>query len=59
VVTDVTQRLLAHHGGPRRLFRMDVTELAPLHGLGRSYGIGVPDGAAPGTGSAPSCTKNW
>jgi hypothetical protein len=27
-VTDVSQRLLAHHGGLRGLFRLDVAELA-------------------------------
>jgi DNA repair protein RadC len=37
---------------------MEITELSPLHGLSRPYGIGVP-GAVPGAGSAPSCTRNW
>jgi hypothetical protein len=36
-VTDVSQRLLAHHGGLRGLFRLDVAELADRRGtwLGR------------------------
>jgi hypothetical protein len=52
----VAQRLSAHHGRPRGFFRIDITELVPLRGLGWRYGIGVPDGA-PGAGSAPSCTR--
>ena len=31
-VTDLSQRLLAHHGGLRGLFRMDIAELARLRG---------------------------
>lgn len=33
-VTDVSQRLLAEHGGLRGLFQMDVPELARIRGLG-------------------------
>jgi hypothetical protein len=33
-VTDLSQRLLAHHGGLRGLFRLDVAELARVRGLG-------------------------
>ena len=33
MVTDVSQRLLAHHGGLRGIFRLDVAELARLRGL--------------------------
>jgi DNA repair protein RadC len=33
-VTDVTQRLQAHHGGLRRLVHLDVAELARARGLG-------------------------
>src|SRR3954462_10814290 len=32
-VTDVAQRLLAHQGGLRGLFRMDLAELARLRGV--------------------------
>jgi hypothetical protein len=32
-ITDVAQRLLAHHGGLRGLFRLDVAELARIRGL--------------------------
>ena len=34
-VTDVSPRLLAHHGGLRGLYRLDVTELAWMRGLAR------------------------
>jgi hypothetical protein len=36
-MADVSQRLLAHHGGLRGLFRLDVAELADRRGtwLGR------------------------
>ena len=61
-VTDVSQRLLAHHGGLRGLFRLDVAELARIRGLGdakavrlkaalelgRRLGRALPGGAAPG-----------
>ena len=57
-VTAVSRRLLAQHGGLRGLFRLDIVEPAQLRGLGRLYGIGVPGGAVPGAGSAPSCTRN-
>jgi DNA repair protein RadC len=33
-VTDLAQRLLAHHGELRGLFRLDVAELARVRGLG-------------------------
>jgi DNA repair protein RadC len=32
---DVSQRLLAHHGGLRGLLRLDVMELAWVRGLAR------------------------
>ena len=38
-VTDLSQRLLAHHGGLRGLFRMDIAELARLRGLGDAKSI--------------------
>jgi DNA repair protein RadC len=38
-VTDVSQRLLAHHGGLRGLFRLDVVELARLRGLGDAKSV--------------------
>jgi DNA repair protein RadC len=34
-VMDVSQRLLAHPGGLRGLYRLDVTELAWMRGLAR------------------------
>ena len=40
-VTDVSQRLLAHHGGLRGLFRLDVAELARVHGLGDAKAVRV------------------
>jgi DNA repair protein RadC len=40
-VTDVSQRLLAHHGGLRGLFRLDVTELARVRGLGDAKAVRV------------------
>ena len=39
VVTDVSQRLLAHHGGLRGLFRLDVAELALVRGLGDAKSV--------------------
>ena len=41
VVTDVSQRLLAHHGGLRGLFRLDVAELARVRGLGDAKAVRV------------------
>ena len=38
-VTDVAQRLLAHHGGLRGLFRLDVAELARVRGLGDAKAV--------------------
>jgi DNA repair protein RadC len=38
-VTDVSQRLLAHHGGLRGLFRLDVAELARVRGLGDAKAV--------------------
>lgn len=38
-VTDVSQRLLAEHGGLRGLFQMDVAELARLRGLGDAKAV--------------------
>ena len=38
-VTDVSQRLLAQHGGLRGLFRMDVAELARIRGLGDAKAV--------------------
>ena len=38
-VTDLSQRLLAHHGGLRGLFRLDVVELARLRGLGDAKSV--------------------
>jgi hypothetical protein len=38
-VTDVSQRLLAHHGGLRGLFRLDVAELARVRGLGDTKAV--------------------
>jgi hypothetical protein len=32
-VTDVSQRLLAQHGGLRGLFRLDIAELSPRNGV--------------------------
>jgi DNA repair protein RadC len=40
-VTDVSQRLLAHHGGLRGLFRLDVAELARVRGLGDAKAVRV------------------
>jgi len=40
-VTDVSQRLLAHHGGLRGLFRLDVAELARIRGLGDAKAVRV------------------
>jgi DNA repair protein RadC len=39
--TDVAQRLLAHHGGLRGLFRLDVPELARIRGLGDAKAVRV------------------
>jgi hypothetical protein len=47
-VTDVAQRLLAHHGGLRGLFRLDVAELARVCGLGDAKTVQVK--AAPEVG---------
>ena len=38
-VTDVSQRLLAQHGGLRGLFRMDLAELARVRGLGDAKAV--------------------
>jgi DNA repair protein RadC len=38
-VTDVAQRLLAHHGGLRGLFRMETAELARVRGLGDAKAV--------------------
>jgi DNA repair protein RadC len=38
-VTDLSQRLLAQHGGLRGLFRMDIAELARLRGLGDAKSV--------------------
>ena len=40
-VTDVSQRLLAHHGGLRGLFRLEVAELARIRGLGDAKAVRV------------------
>ena len=40
-VTDLSQRLLAHHGGLRGLFRLDVAELARVRGLGDAKAVRV------------------
>ena len=38
-VTDVSQRLLAQHGGLRGLFRLEVAELARIRGLGDAKAV--------------------
>ena len=38
-VTDMSQRLLAQHGGLRGLFQMDVAELARIRGLGDAKAV--------------------
>ena len=38
-VTDVSQRLLAQHGGLRGLFRMDLVELSRIRGLGDAKAV--------------------
>jgi DNA repair protein RadC len=38
-VTDLSQRLLAHHGGLGGLFRLDGAELARLRGLGDAKSV--------------------
>jgi DNA repair protein RadC len=38
---DVSQRLLAHHGGLRGLFRLDVAELARVCGIGDAKAVRV------------------
>jgi DNA repair protein RadC len=38
-VTDLSQRLLAQHGGLRGLFQMDLTELAGIRGLGDAKAV--------------------
>jgi DNA repair protein RadC len=38
-VTDVAQRLLAQHGGLRGLFRLDITELSRIRGLGDAKAV--------------------
>ena len=40
-VTDLSQRLLAHHGGLRGIFRLDVAELARIRGLGDAKAVRV------------------
>ena len=38
-VTDMSQRLLAEHGGLRGLFRMEISELAAVRGLGDAKSV--------------------
>ncbi len=38
-VTDVSQRLLAQHGGLRGLFRLDIAELSRIRGLGDAKAV--------------------
>ncbi len=38
-VTDLSQRLLAHHGGLRGLFRIDLIEVARIHGVGDAKSV--------------------
>ena len=38
-MTDVSQRLLAQHGGLRGLFRMDLAELSRIRGLGDAKAV--------------------
>src|SRR5918997_3145890 len=38
-VTDVSQRLLAEHGGLRGLFRLDIAELSRIRGLGDAKAV--------------------
>lgn len=38
-VTDVSQRLLAQHGGLRGLFRLEISELAEIRGLGDAKAV--------------------
>ena len=38
-VIDLSQRLLAHHGGLRGLVRLDIAELARLRGLGDAKAV--------------------
>jgi DNA repair protein RadC len=38
-VTDLSQRLLAHYGGLRGIFRLDVAELARIRGLGDAKAV--------------------
>jgi hypothetical protein len=40
-VADVSQRPLAHHGGLRGLFRLDVAERAQIRGLGDTKAVRV------------------
>jgi DNA repair protein RadC len=40
-VTDVAHWLLAHHGGLRDLFRLDVAELARERGIGDAKAVRV------------------
>ena len=40
-VTDVSKRLLAHHGGLRGLFHLEVAELARVRGLGDAKAVRV------------------
>ena len=38
-VIDVSQRLLAHHGGPQGLLRLDGAKWAQMHGMGNAKGV--------------------
>lgn len=38
-VTDLSQRLLAHHGGLRGLYRLEISELAKIRGLGDAKAV--------------------
>lgn len=38
-VTGIAQRLLAHHGGPQGLLRLDGAKLAQMQGIGNAKGV--------------------